>query len=134
MKFKTFFEKFESNMEVCKTPSCTVSDDYEDLATMVKRIIRGEVAPKIPQVFEFSGDDSKITDDDFDRPTFENLDDLTDITESAEIIKGAQNSSATADTQNFVAQGEHGSPKSDAKPEISASEASDAGASGAGGN
>lgn len=134
MKFRTFFEKFESDMEVCKTPSCTVTDDYEDLDVMVKRIIRGEVAPKAPQGFEFSGSDSRISDDDFDRPVFENLDDLTDITIASEIIKRAQNSSAHADTRNFGAQDERGSSKSPAKPEISGASGSDEGVSGGVGN
>lgn len=130
MKFKTFFEEFESNTEICKTPSCTVTDDYEDLDIMVKRIIRGEVMPKSPQVFEFSGDDSKIIDDDFDRPVVDNLDDLTDITDAVNIINSAK-SSVQTNTQISPESAKHGAAEDTAKPEISGSDASDVGSSGA---
>lgn len=133
MKFRTFFDAPSVEGEICKTPSCTVTDDYEDLDVMVKRIIRGEIMPKSPQVFEFSCDDSKISDDDFDRPVVDNLDDLTDITDAANIINSAK-LSASAGTKISSESAKHGAAEDTAKPEISGSDASDVGVSGADGN
>lgn len=130
MKFRTFFDAPSLPGEVNKEPSCTVTDGYEDLETMVARILRGEPAPRVPQSFELSGDNSEITDEDFDCPDVDHLDDLTDIDTAVEVIQNSVSASAKADTQSVTESTKHGAVEADSSAEASAEQgASDVGVS-----
>lgn len=100
-------------------PSLTIDDGYEDLESMVHRIIRGDI-PSIraqQQVYEF-GDDSSVKDSDFDSPVVDGLDDLTDIDVSSKIISSAT-ASARAGTPAVAEGDKHGASEVDDKHGVS---------------
>lgn len=114
MEIKTFWQVAEipedkKVYEINNEPSMTVDDGYEDLSDMIPRIIRGELPPMRPSYYELQGN---ITDDDFDRPVVDGLDDLTDIDAAQEIISSALRNRATESPANEEAEdGKHGAPE-----------------------
>lgn len=114
MEIRTFWQAVEfpadkKVYEVNNEPSMTVDDGYEDLSDMIPRIIRGELPPMRQSYYELQGN---ITDDDFDRPVVDSLDDLTDIDTAQEIISSAPRNRTTQSSANEEAEdGKHGAPE-----------------------
>lgn len=109
VEIKTFWQAVEEPLEdrqfepVSKEPSLTVQEGYESLDEMIPRIIRGEVKA-IPMIYEFGNvDDDEI----LDFPVVDDLDDLTDIDVSKDIISSAV-ASAQASTIATAEGSKHG--------------------------
>lgn len=58
---RNIFDYVPDEGTVFTEPSQTRQTDYEDVNTMVARIIRGEVIPQMPDEFEY---DDKVSDED----------------------------------------------------------------------
>lgn len=104
----TWYTYKPSKGEINDEPSLTIVDGYEDLESMVHRIIRGDI-PSIraqEQFYEF-GDDSLVKDSDFDSPVVDELDDLTDI-DTFNRIRASATASAQADTLAVADGDKHG--------------------------
>lgn len=94
MKIRTFWQAAAAadvDGEEFKLPSLTVDDGYEDLDVMVARIIRGDLPSKRQTFYEL---DSDPKDEDFDRPCYDDLDDLTDIDSARDILNSGVAASA----------------------------------------
>lgn len=109
VEIKTFWQAVEEPLKnrqvepVSKEPSLTIQEGYESLDEMIPRIIRGEVK-SIPMVYEYGdADDDEI----LDSPVVDDLDDLTDIDISKEIMTSAV-ASAQANTTATAEDSKHG--------------------------
>lgn len=103
MKIRTFWEAAAAagvDGEEFKLPSLTVDDGYEDLDVMVARIIRGDLPSKRQTFYELNKDPK---DEDFDRPCYDHLDDLTDIDAVRDILNSGVAAPAQSAAQSEAA-------------------------------